>query len=73
MEHEYEIKKLAINRLERFYFGTATNPVNSSRGFIIGGDYVFSELNISLPAMSDFVESVLAGIDQTKLLRSQYV
>jgi len=45
-------KELAINTPEELYFGTAPKPVVTPRGLVIGGGYIYPELNFTLPTMS---------------------
>jgi methanol--5-hydroxybenzimidazolylcobamide Co-methyltransferase len=45
-------KTLAINSVEQLMFGIAPKPVTTSRGLVIGGGQVYSELNFTLPVMS---------------------
>jgi methanol--5-hydroxybenzimidazolylcobamide Co-methyltransferase len=46
-----EFKKLQINSAGDLIFGTAPNPVKTRRGLIIGGGYVYPELNFTVPPM----------------------
>ncbi len=46
-----KFKNLAINEKENLFFGTATYPVKTRRGLIIGGGNVYPELNFTLPPM----------------------
>ena len=47
-----KFKKLAINKKEDLFFGTAVKPVTTRRGIVIGGGKVYPELNFTLSTMS---------------------
>lgn len=47
-----KFKELTIKKAEDLFFGTATFPVITPRGLVIGGGKVYPELNFTLPTMS---------------------
>ncbi len=45
-----KIDKLAISKHEDLIFGKAPKPVTSARGLVFGGDLVYPEVNLTVPA-----------------------
>jgi methanol---5-hydroxybenzimidazolylcobamide Co-methyltransferase len=43
------MKKLAINNVHEFLYGTAPKPVKAGRGLVLGGGEVYPEINFTLP------------------------
>jgi len=45
-------ENVAINDADELIFGTASKPLETARGLVIGGGRVYPELNFTLPAIS---------------------
>jgi methanol--5-hydroxybenzimidazolylcobamide Co-methyltransferase len=44
-------KSLTIDNADNLIFGTSPNPVKTRRGLMIGGGFIYPELNFTLPVM----------------------
>ncbi len=51
MAQKREFKKLAIDNVDEFIFGTCPHPVTTKSGLVIGGGDVIPELNFTLPTI----------------------
>lgn len=60
--------QLAIPTADALIFGTATKPLTTRRGLVLGGGAVYPELNFTLPSMSVEAATMPAVLEQYRMI-----